>query len=224
MKIKKYLIAGGNPTLLVWYCPPSQKAEITDKFFGEVEQVGFVSNSNGIPKLTMMGNELCVNATLAFASQLNEKGILQTSGIKSKVSSKNTGKITNIKLTLPFKQVGNIILFQGIGFILSDRKETPSKKSLSVLSGKYHLPAFGQINYSKNIIEPYVYVRKTDTLFAETACGSGSIAMNIATGFEKIIQPTEESIVVQRDGDYFEVSAKVVPVPLSKGLKNDIFR
>ena len=80
MEKNKFLIAGGNSSLLVWNCPISEKQKVIKQYLGEVEQIGFCSNnSDGISILTMI-NELCINATIALASQLNRNGILYSSG------------------------------------------------------------------------------------------------------------------------------------------------
>jgi len=50
-------------------------------------------------------------------------------------------------------------------------------------------------------INPVVWVREVDTLFYESACGSGSIAAALCTGERKILQPTGEYINIEIDGD-----------------------
>ena len=65
MIIKKILIAGGNSTALVYNCSEKQRKKISRELLKNVEQVGFISKN----KLIMMGDELCINGTLAFASQ-----------------------------------------------------------------------------------------------------------------------------------------------------------
>ena len=217
-------IAGGNSTALVSY---SNNRNIAKQLLKEVEQVGFISNRK-IPKLTMMGGELCINATIAFASQLSKRGKLFTSGIKKQIEYENKGSITTIKFPLNYKIKNNIVLFEGIGFIIFNRKyrEKISKNYLANLSKKYNLPAFGAIIYEKNRIEPYVYVRKVDSFMKETACGSGSIAFSIFSGLSKIIQPTGKSIKVNIKKDKVIISAEVkneenkMKTNLVKGFKD----
>lgn len=50
------------------------------------------------------------------------------------------------------------------------------------------------------MLHPVVWVRSIDSFFYETACGSGSIAAAVATGSEKIVQPSGQTILVNRDG------------------------
>lgn len=80
MKKQKFLIAGGNSTLLVWGCPVWKKSQVIKKYLGEVEQVGFIENANGISSLEMMGGELCINATLALASKLGQLILVRQRG------------------------------------------------------------------------------------------------------------------------------------------------
>ncbi len=212
MILQKFLIAGGNSTLLVWECPKSKRSIVIEKYLGEVEQVGFIKKSDGISSLEMMGGELCINGTIALASQLGIRGKLKTSGLNSDVNFKNKKGISYLELLLPFKRDANVICFPGIGFINSNTRVYQSKKRLAQLAKKYSLPAFGSISYQNDKLVPYVYVKNTNSLFEETACGSGSIVCSILTGYSKIIQPTGESISIRQRGDIFIVGAKVVKI------------
>ncbi len=212
MKMKRFLIAGGNSTLLMWDYPKWQKKQLVKKYLGEVEQIGFVEKSNGITSLKMMGNELCINATLALVSQLGNRGKLKTSGLDQEIKFKNINGVSYLEFPLPFNKKDNVILFPGIGFICSNTAVNLNKKKLSSLAKKFSLPAFGLILYQENKIKPYIYVKETDSLVEETACGSGSIACSIVTGYSKIIHPTGQSILVRQRGDIFIVGAKVVKI------------
>lgn len=63
--------------------------------------------------------------------------------------------------------------------------------------------AVGVIWYSQQFekvkIDPVVWVKKVNTLYYESACGSGSIAVSLATGAAKIQQPTGQCIEVDID-------------------------
>lgn len=218
MKLKLFLTAGGNPSLLVWDCPEALKKKIINKYLGrEAEQIGFMAEEK-IPTLTMMGNELCINSTLALAAYLGKSGELLASGVNSKVKYTNSIGKTTITLPLKFKQKDNIILFEGIGFICNKQgSKRPNKKELIELSAKYGLPAFGIILFQENQSKPYIYVRDTNSLTSETACGSGSIALSILTGFTDIIQPSGGIISVKRNSSKFQIEAKVEEVNLKGG-------
>lgn len=209
MNIKKFLIADGNPTALIWKAPPNKKRAVVKRCLREVEQVGFVGKYKGINRLSMMGNELCINATMALASSLGEEGTLLTSGLPEVVTYSNEKGLTSIEASLNFKREKNIILLNGIGFIYRKSINLQPKNFLIALANKYKLPAFGLITIQNSKLIPYVYVKKTNSLFKETACGSGSIALNILKGFESITQPTDEIIYVKRSGKKFTITAKV---------------
>ncbi len=145
----------------------------------------------------MMGNELCVNALLAFEYSKSQKN-----------------RKTTIDIPLKYKKIRNIILLEGIGYILINKKfvgKVP-KKFVSKLAKKYNLPAFGAIIYEKNKITPYVYVKEVDSFVKETSCGSGSIAFSIISGKSKIIQPTGKEINIKIKKDKIIISAEVKEV------------
>jgi len=203
-------IAGGNTTALIYNCPVNERNKISKKYLKVVEQVGFVSYNGEYPGLIMMGEELCINGTIALASQLSKKGKLFTSGIKEPVDYFNENGKTIIKIPTKYKRDENIILFEGIGYKLIENKGglEINKELVSKLADKYNLPAFGLIVYEKNKITPYIYVKEVDSFVKETACGSGSIAFSIFSRYNKIVQPTGESIYVKIGKD-IEVGAEV---------------
>lgn len=210
MKLNKFLIAGGNSTLLVKGYKSSEKGEIIKKYLGEVEQIGFISYPKGTPKLLMMGNELSINATLALAKMLsNKSGKLLTSGYKGFVPYKNQKQYTKIELSIAYEKIGNIVLLNGIGYVFLKENKQISKSYLFYYCSKYNLPAFGAIFYKDKKLVPYVYVKQTDSLFKETACGSASAVLNILTGEKSIIQPTGKIISVEKTDNNFVISAEV---------------
>ena len=209
MKIKKFLIANGNSTLLVWRCPPNGKGKIIKKYLGEVEQIGFVETKNRLPFLNMMGGELCINGTIALSSSCGSKGTLFTSGLNKPILYRNEGIDTSIRLIIDYQKINNIVLLEGIGYVYLKNREKNPKKFLKNLCLKCNLPACGIIYARNNKIFPFVYVKGTNSLFEETACGSGSIAFSILTKKQNIIQPTGKSIRVEKFKNIFCVSAEV---------------
>ncbi len=215
MKTEKFLIAGGNPTLLVRDCPLDEQVAISRRLLaaGDAEQVAFITDQHGITYLMMMGDELCINATLALAAISGKSGQFFTRGIDSLVSYTNTDW-TTIELQLPFKQDGNIILFDGIGYACYTNEVIVTKEKIIDLAKQYKLPAFGVIECKGNTMTPHVYVVETGSLIDESACGSGSIAASIVLKSEDIIQPSGETIKVKRSNDRFTVSAQVKLLPV----------
>lgn len=213
MRLKRYLIAGGNSTLIVWDCLPGQRENIIKKYLGEVEQIGFVTmDTDSNPRFTMMGNEFSGNGTLAFASTLGKSGNCWTSGIHEPVEYLNRNQYASISVPIKYKRDGDVVLLEGIGYLCADKDMEVTKEFLVSLADKYGYPAFGVAVCTEGRLIPYVYVKSTNSLFKETACGSGSIAASIATGLEEITQPSGKIISVKQKGNRFLLTAMVTTV------------
>jgi histidine racemase len=211
MKTKQLTIAGGNNTILIWGCPVGEQNKIAKFYLSKVEQVGFIDETCKSACLSMMGDELCINGTLAIASQLSNNKKLFASGITKNINYINKDKLTSIVIELPYFRDNNRIIFQSIGYIISTKDQSIKTSLLIQLANKYRLPAYGQIVIKGDLIQPYVYVKKTNSLVAETACGSGSIAYSIFSDLTKIKQPTGQYIVVEKNSSQtFKVSAEVI--------------
>ncbi len=210
MIIQKFLIAGGNSTALVAHCPDSQRPVAVKSLLDQVEQVGFVDHDGRLPRILMMGGEFCINATIAFASTLGASGSLTASGAVHPVSFTNTEVETTIRLPLAWSKRGNIVLLEGIGFILLEKhsREQVGKKKLSALCRKFDLPAFGAILFQNDTITPYVFVAGVDSCVRETACGSGSVALYLHNGTSRVRQPTGQFITVSGEQE-IQISAQV---------------
>jgi hypothetical protein len=212
MIIKKLLIAGGNSTALVYDCPISDRKNISRELLKEVEQVGFITKTAAFPEITMMGGELCVNATIAFASTLDPGGKIRIHGLDKAISYLNDKGLSTIHIPIKFEQNGNVVLLEGIGYVLYSLKEKSEirKSDLSIYQKKHNLPAFGGIIYDENRIMPFIYVAGVNSFIKETACGSGSLAYNIYTGIKEVIQPTGRTISIDKQADFFSISAEVM--------------
>ncbi len=213
MHTELFTIAGGNKTALIWGCDDAQRHEVIQKMLSTVEQLGFISEGV-LPHLSMMGEELCINATLALASmQSNAEGEITASGVESNVQYKNSEGATQIHLALPFRSDGEVVLFNGIGFLCTCDEKQYTKKQYAEFATTYGVPAFGIVFYTSDAyVTPIVYVVQTDSLVEETSCGSGSIAVHIITGLTDIVQPTGEVIQVTQEDGMFCVQARVVKV------------
>ncbi|HDQ41408.1 MAG TPA: hypothetical protein ENN39_10325 [Desulfonatronum sp.] len=210
MFVQTFLVAGGNSTALVADCPDSRKPALISSLLEQVEQVGFVDQAGDLPRIRMMGGEFCINATLAFASTLGTSGSLIASGAEHPVSFTNTGGVTAIRMSMAWRKHGNIVLLEGIGFILLEKhsSEQIDKKRLSALCRNFDLPAFGAILFENDAITPYVYVAGVDSCVRETACGSGSVALYLHNGTSLVRQPTGQFITVSGDRE-IQISARV---------------
>lgn len=232
MTIRTFLIAGGNATALVRDCPSSLRASLAADLLRAVEQVGFVDDQAHPPRLEMMGGEFCINATLAFASTLGPKGVVVVSGLNRPAGFVNTSRTTRVTIPLRWSRTGNIVLLEGIGFVLYPRSDGHApkntsgnapddaqiKRELTDLCTRFDLPAFGAIHFSGDAILPYVFVATVDSYVPETACGSGSVAFSLFTGQDRVRQPTGQFITVRRAAvkereeegvDLFEIEARV---------------
>lgn len=174
-----------------------------------IEQVVFIVRN----RIQTMGNELCINGSLAGAFLTIDPKI-EISGLNKLVRfTKENGSISGkFPINLLINKTQNLIQLTGIVYIISNNKKLTNKNSLSKLANKYSVPASGIISYEENKIKPLIYVKDTDSLVWENACGSGSLAYSIFSGFKKIKQPSNKFIEIERDERYFtiKVDAKIV--------------
>lgn len=204
------LIAAGNSTLYIWDCPEMNRAKMINKYLGKIEQIGFVDSYNSYVYLTMMGDELCINGILGLSKLIKNTQQYFATGLSKPIQFSNQNNDTSICIDLPYQQISNEIIFKGIAYEITENKYNLQQEYFRQKIRKYNVPAFGVINYTNNIIFPYVYVSNTNSLIAETACGSGSVAFSILKNISKIIQPSGESIeVIRLNSTKFRITAKV---------------
>jgi len=180
-------------------------------------------------RLEMAGGEFCGNASAAAAVLLTNKSTEPTvrysvSGFEGSVVAKivsvdsdkyrvrtsfNTMNYKIEKIEYEGRQL-SIVDMKGITHILikSTFPATNYEATLRKLVDRLNLQAceaVGVIWYKQQSekvkINPVVWVKKVDTLYYESACGSGAIAASLVTGSRKIFQPTGECISVYVDGD-----------------------
>ncbi|MEK7550344.1 MAG: hypothetical protein AAB535_00960 [Patescibacteria group bacterium] len=140
-----------------------------------IEQVVFIEKK----QIRTMGNELCINGSLAGAYLLKQAK-LKISGID-----------------------------KSIVYIISNNNKFANKRYLDKLATKYSVPASGIIFFNRNEIKPLVYVKDTDSLVWENACGSGSLAYFIFSGVKKIKQPSSKLIIMSKNKKYFTIKVGV---------------
>ena len=174
---------------------------IIEQIDKDVEQVGFISPAyEGAPlRMDMMGGEFCANATRAYG--LYSAGFYDTDGlvdIEVYVSGhegttdviadvKNQKAYVAMDAPLAVKTVkvkgGDYKLIQlpGISHLIVEGQEDEKfvQDALEVLKKDYQDEAYGVIFFDKEKLElvPFVYVEGSDTLFRESSCGSGTVAV-----------------------------------------------
>lgn len=198
--------------------------------YPNVEQVGFVSSSSGTVCLQMAGGEFCGNATRSAAAALlsfrTGDIMLQVSGISGTLEA---GVLPNgdAYAQMPVyadptrirkvKDNAYIVEMEGITHyvMITDEDTTalPDKdiknRAYDILAenGLLNYPASG-VMYARTCaaewrIDPVVYVRDIDTLFRETACGSGTTALGLVLAKVRnnsievpVVQPSGMNIIV----------------------------
>ncbi len=198
-----------------------------------VEQVGFI-NDNGKKELQMAGGEFCGNATRSAAyNYLNGKqGKIQICvNSKDKIIA-GVDKDKKAWCEIPLPEKSNIITEIEKGIFIVDlkgitivviqdfqaQKYLCNKDKLKQVGRKliddYNLVdnsavgvMFCENKKEKIKINPIVWVKSIDTLFYETACGSGSMAVCIVESYLKkqkekidIIQPS--GLIITASVDY----------------------
>ena len=210
-----------------------QKKVINDYIMNvnkNVEQVGFI-NTNGKFELDMAGGEFCGNATRSaiynyLGGNKGEVDILVNSEhiIKGGIDDNY-----NVWCEIPIYNGEDAIMqiekdvyiVKMIGIVMvvfrnfQDNKYLKSKEKLKELGkdliGKYQLESnqavgvmFCERNKESIKINPVVWVKNIDTLFYETACGSGSTAVGIV---EAYLQNKNQRIkILQPSGLFIEVN------------------
>lgn len=230
----KIFIPGGNPTALVIGIENDLKKrkKINDelmKKYDFLEQVGFINPDICNPELVMAGGEFCGNATRSAIKYYLNNQIdnikIKVSGVKEKLSG-GQDKEGNIWVDMPIikgafcnslkvlNDKSAIIKMYGITHVIVEKDDNNGDyKSMaySILKKENLLneDAAGVIfefKKSDNNIEiiPIVYVKKVNTFFYETACGSGTCALAIYESYKRqnnvdlnVLQPSENIINVK---------------------------
>lgn len=190
--------------------------------FPKIEQVGFIKGN----KLEMMGGELSINATLAFGYYLSQKLKrnslkLKTSGISNVVKFQKTkNNDSRILINIPGVKKSKINGFdfvdlKGIAYFVIDKSFVKKdcllffKKIKKNFGQSIKQKAWGVVFYNKNRIHPIVYVKDTNSIVSENACGSGSLAFYLLKEVEKIIQPSGQMMQIKKRGSRFLIKSQV---------------
>lgn len=207
------------------------------KIYPNIEQVGFVAVNEDEVRLNMAGGEFCGNATRSVADlTLNgQPGNLKikVSGVENVLKAgilPNSEAYAQMPVYEDLSKIykdsvsesGWIVEMEGITHYvefdptkITDLNDDEIKKlSFSTIreKGLLQYPASGVI-YVKSLgstgfqITPVVYVKEIDTLFLETACGSGTCAVG-----EILSKITKSSInelpILQPSGQIIKISVE----------------
>lgn len=190
----------------------------------EIEQCCFVTlprDPEAVARVEMFGGEFCGNAARSVAWMVtkgkNYTGLIEVSGVERPLEFRvNEGEV-KVEMPLPkdktlVQQVaeGSLVQLDGISQLVVTQRsdeQTPRDLLTALLkSDKYGLasqPAVGVSYYDQTSgkAEFCVWVKDLDTIFDETACGSGTSAIGVALADEtgqsvnmNVIQPSGETI------------------------------
>jgi diaminopimelate epimerase len=192
----------------------------------EIEQCCFVTlpqSADAIARMEMFGGEFCGNAARSVAWVVtggkNYSGLIEVSGVNRALEfAVNDGEVS-VEMPLPESgqlvsqvQEGSLVMLDGIAQLVVTSQEqrerqTPRELLMRLLADNiYDLadqPAVGISYYDQTSgkAEFCVWVNEVDTVFDETACGSGTSAIGIALASTRessvtlpVIQPSGESI------------------------------
>ena len=209
----KVFIPGGNNTAFVMGTDYTleQRSMINDRIMNadsSIEQVGFLGDNNN-PELVMAGGEFCGNATRSavfyyldgqdgkMTLKVNQKDYIEA-GVKDKMAWCEIPLIQNGNIVEKIQEGMYKVNMKGMTSIViseEDAKKYLNKKEnikeeTMMLIKKLNLEnseAVG-VMYLESVdnklkINPVVWVKEINTLFYETACGSGTTATAIVKSY-----------------------------------------
>ena len=206
----------------------------------EVEQCCFVTlpkNNEAVARVEMFGGEFCGNATRSVIQLITEgkdyQGMIEVSGVDRPLNFNVSNGVIAVEMPLPLDgnlatQVaeGTLVQLDGIAqLVVTDATIQQSRTPRELLNdlleqnsyGLAEQPAVGVTYYDRDTknAEFGVWVKEVNTVFDETACGSGTCAIGVASALDtkqnqkiEVIQPSGESITTEAAFD--NESGKVV--------------
>lgn len=195
----------------------------------EIEQCCFVTvprSPKAIARVEMFGGEFCGNATRSVVWVLTEgrdcAGLIEVSGVNKLLEFSVQNGEVGIEMPLSQKGLttyvneGILVRLDGIAQLVVTNlpsKKTPRQLLDSLLSeNRYNLteqPAVGVSYYDQVSGKAAfcVWVKEMDTIFDETACGSGTCAIGVARAWKageftrlNVVQPSGE--IIRTEADY----------------------
>ena len=256
IKYSIYVPAGNDTAIVLGNNYSKEQKKMINNYImeinKEIEQVGFI-NIDGQAELEMAGGEFCGNATRSaiykyLDGKNGEMGILVNSQDFVHGGIDNEGNVwCEIPIYIGQDMIEEkdkdifIVKMKGITIVVirnfTDKHKLINKELLKTFGKEiikeYHLEnqqAIGVIFCEKNEknikINPIVWVKEIDTLFYETACGSGSTAVGMVESYLsseskeiEILQPSGLSIKVNISYDNNNISKAFIS---SKVLTNNV--
>ncbi len=194
----------------------------------EIEQCCFVTapkSPEAVARVEMFGGEFCGNATRSVIRLITEgkdyAGKIEVSGVDRPLAFESKDGNITVEMPLPQEPAselakvvdeGVLVSLDGIAHVVVTddvlRKAASPKERLQSLlaSNTYGLaeqPAVGVTYYNEQteVADFAVWVKEVDTIFDETACGSGTSSIGIALAQEQqksttvsVLQPSGETI------------------------------
>lgn len=160
------------------------------------------------PKLRMMGGEFSINGTIAAKYFLKKYTLPK----RMSVAFPNT-----IIKQVRFDEV----IFPGIKYKLFNNQQVNTFIA-SAYCGKDQACGFIFEEKPGEII-PIVYVKATNTLNTETACGSASLAYSILKNINTVTQPSKKTISIKKTRNQLIVTT-VVKLVTDSSINNPIGR
>jgi diaminopimelate epimerase/GNAT superfamily N-acetyltransferase len=202
----------------------------------EIEQCCFISQSSdprAIARVEMFGGEFCGNATRSAAwlitSGKDYKGLIEVSGAARPLEFTVKNGDVSVEMPLPndrtlFQLVpeGTLVQLDGITQLVVADQDPRQLLTQLLRENKYSLasqPAVGVSSYnpSSSKAKFCVWVNEVDTIFDETACGSGTSAIGIAVTAKDqtstmlpVTQPSGETITTETTYDNDKITKSTI--------------
>lgn len=190
----------------------------------EIEQCCFITTSHhpeAMARIEMLGGEFCGNATRSsiwlITKGIDYQGLIEVSGVSRPLEFLVKDGEVILEMPLPEKghlvedvEEGSLVHLDGISHLVvtADKELAEPRELLELLlkTNKYDCassPAFGVSYFDQRTgaAKFCVWVKAVDTIFDESACGSGTCAIAIAKTSEnkqsqelEILQPSGKTI------------------------------
>ncbi len=231
----KIYYPGGNKTALVLGLVEENtiRKEINDDILTrhpDVEQVGFISTT-GSPQLLMAGGEFCGNASRCAAYEYlhGEEGVLSLKvydgswtirvGIENNRTWAEIPRFSKLvdNVTLLAQGVYKVRLPGITHLVCVGLKKAPQQEAQKIMDCyQEQAECLGVIFTDFIRIQPIVSVKSLQTLYYETACGSGSVAVALVKAHQSsvfknlpLLQPSGEQLIVELDGERPVISGRL---------------